>query len=186
LQVARTATGSIATYSCWLIASLLLLAGATTVVGRVRDRGRTLTLVGGSLVVVGAAASTAIAVLESIPILLAKSLPDDVALKAALTSFDSSAILGIAFALFMVGLVIGLPLLVGGAARGGLLSAWFVVPTVIGMLGQAVINGDSSPLLVAVVAGSFAAPLIALANAMPRSNAVVPVAIDGTLAEASA
>ena len=129
MVVARTQADRLTLWSLlWLASSLLLLIGAVTVLGRVRQRGSTLALVGGSLAAAGAVGMVAVAAFESVPIGLASVMADDVALADALASFDSSLVLAVVFVLYLSGTTFGLPLLVGGAARGGLLSAWWVVP----------------------------------------------------------
>lgn len=120
------------------------MAGAATAVGRIRQRGAGLALVGGTLAGAGAIAGAAIAGLESFPTSLASALPDDESLKAALKSLDSSAVLGILFLTLLLGTALGWPLLIGGAARAGLMSRWFVVASVAGVVGIVVSQASTT------------------------------------------
>jgi hypothetical protein len=158
----------------WLVASFLLVAGAATAVGRIRERGAGLALAGGSLAGAGAIAGAAIAGLESVPISLASALPDDATLDAALTSFDSSALLGLLFLTLLVGTAFGWPLLIGGAARARLMSRWFVLAAAAGVV--AIVTSQASTSLVVDLMASavLVVPILALAWVIVRGERPAP------------
>jgi hypothetical protein len=125
--------------------------------------------VGGTLAGAGAVASAAIAGFESVALTLGSAISDDAALDRTLKEFDSSAVLGVLFALFVLASAVGWPLLVGGAARAGLLSAWFVAPVALAMVGHVIPLGDS-PVLLLVGNALFVVPLLVLAYRIVRDR----------------
>jgi hypothetical protein len=170
VRVVRDEAAAVTTWSLvWLLASLLLVAAAATLVGHVRGRGSSLALVGGTLAGAGAVASAAIAGFESVALTLGSAISDDAALDRTLKEFDSSAVLGVLFALFVLASAVGWPLLVGGAARAGLLSAWFVAPVALAMVGHVIPLGDS-PVLLLVGNALFVVPLLVLAYRIVRDR----------------
>jgi hypothetical protein len=170
VSLARDETTALTVYSLvWLAASLLLLAGVCTIVGRVRGRGRGLVLVGGTLSAGAAVASATVAAFEAVPISLASALSDDTALDAALRSFDSSVVLGLVFALWLLGSVVGMPLLVGGAARAGLVGRWWWTLVLIALVGQVVAPSDGPQLLTLVLIGCFVVPMATVARVCARA-----------------
>jgi hypothetical protein len=163
-EVARQHSGTIAAYSLtWFVASLLLVGGAASAVGRVQGRGRTLALVSGALVVSGSVASAAIAGFESVAITLASAVSDDKELSHVLKAFDSSGVLAVIYVVFLGGVTVGLPLLFGAAARARMLSVWWVVPVTLGVLAQGSLTADSSLGLTLAVLAAFVAPCLVLA-----------------------
>ena len=180
--VARTQTDRLTLWALlWLGSSLLLLVGVVTVMGRVRQRGAVLAMVGGTLAAAGTVGMVAVAAFESVPISLASVIADDDLLAKALTSFDTSAVLAVVFVLYLAGTTFGPPLLAGGAARAGLLSAWWVLPVSIAAALQVI---DAGGLVVKVVGLScFVVPMLVLARSIARPEpAEVRVAADGPLA----
>jgi hypothetical protein len=165
VRVIREHSSTLAVYSLvWFATSLLLVAGAATLVGRVRERGGATALIGGTLAGAGAVASAAVAAFESVAITLGSALPDDKTLTTAVKAFDQSTVLSVVFFTYLAGTALGWPILVAGTARAGILSAWYVLPVVLGLIGQAVLAGDSPRALVVVIAACFVVPLITLAS----------------------
>jgi hypothetical protein len=173
VAVARQESAGLTTYSLtWLAASFLLVAGAATAVGRIRQRGAGLALAGGTLTGAGAIAGAAIAGFESVPISLASAFPDDETLQAALSSFDSSAVLGVLFLTLLLGTALGWPLLIGGAVRAGLLSRWFVVASVAGVMGIVVSQASNTLVIDLVASAVLVIPILALARVIVRRDPV--------------
>ena len=177
VAVARDEVNAVAAYSLiWLAASFLLVAGAATAMGRIRNRGAGLALAGGTLAGAGAIAGAAIAGFESIPITLASALPEDELLKATLTSFDSSAVLGVLFLILLLGTALGWPLLIGGAARAGLMSRWFVALSIVGVVAIIASQASTSVLVDLVASALLVIPIFALARAVVRPDPVAAMA----------
>lgn len=166
---ARNDVAGVSAYSfTWLAASFLLVAGAATAVGRIRERGAGLALAGGSLAGAGAISGAAIAGFESVPISLASALPDDATLDAALKSFDSNALLGFLFLTLLVGTALGWPLLIGGAARAGLMSRWFVIASAAGVVAIVMSQASTSLVVDLMASAVLVVPILALARVIVR------------------
>ena len=178
VHVVRTESSTITTWSLlWLTASFLLVASAVTMVGQVKGRGGALAFVGGCLAAGGAVAGAAIAGFESVALTLAIAFPDDASLDKAMKAFDHHApVLALLYAIWLLGTLVGWPLLFGGAARGRLLSAWWIVPVVIGLVGQAALNGDSAPIVVGALSLVFVTPFLVVAHRIGTAStpSVVP------------
>ena len=156
----------------WFCSSALLVAGITGVVGRIDGRGRRLALTGGALAGAASISSAAIGALEGVGPALAGAIGDDEALAIAMKAFDTSPVLWVVFPLWLLGSVIGWPLLFVGAARAGLTSAWLVVPVALAWVGNVV--PTTSLVMTALFVCAFVVPAIVLAwrLATPGTHAV--------------
>lgn len=154
----------------WFCSSALLVGGITGVVVRVQGRGRTLALTGGVLAAAASISSAAIGALEGVGPALAGAIGDDEALAVAMKAFETSPVLFVVFPLWLLGSVIGWPLLFGGAARFGLVSAWLVLPVAIAWVGNVV--PTTSTVVTALLVCAFVVPAIVLAWRLvsPPSN----------------
>lgn len=156
----------------WFCSSALLVGGIAGVVGRIDGRGRRLALIGGALAGAASISSAAIGALEGVGPALAGAIGDDEALAVAMQAFDTSPVLWVIFPLWLLGSVIGWPLLFGGAARAGLISAWLVVPVALAWVGNVV--PTTSLVVTALLVCAFVVPAIVLAWRLvsPSTDAV--------------
>lgn len=154
----------------WFCSSALLVAGIAGVVDRIRGRGRRLALTGGVLAGAASISSAAIGALEGVGPALAGAIGDDEALEVAMQAFDTSPVLWVVFPVWLLGSVIGWPLLFGGAARAGLISAWLVPPVALAWAGNVV--PTTNTIATAVLVAAFVVPAILLAwrLAMPTND----------------
>lgn len=150
----------------WFCSSALLVAGVAGVVGRVRGRGSGLALAGGIAAGAGSIAGSAIGTLEGAGPALAGALSDDGVLSTAMLSFDTSPVLWVVFPVWLLGSVVGWPLLIGGAARAGLLSAWYAVPVAIAWAGNLM---PTAPVVTAALVTAFVVPVLVLAWQLARA-----------------
>jgi hypothetical protein len=163
VEVVRTSADRITLWSLtWLASSLLLLVGASTVVGRIRGRGSALATVGGALAGAGAVGSAAVASFESVGVTLAGAISSDEQLASVLTAFDTSTVLMVVFLLWLPGLALGLPLLTGAAARARLIPAWLVIPVAVAVVAM-VIEPDVPLAVEAALTLGLIAPMALIA-----------------------
>ena len=145
----------------WFCSSALLVGGITGVVHRIRGRGRKLALTGGVLAGAASISSAAIGALEGVGPALAGAISDDEALAVAMQAFDTSPVLWVIFPVWLLGSVIGWPLLFGGAARSRLISAWLVPPVALAWVGNLV--PTTNTIMTALLVSAFVVPAILLA-----------------------
>lgn len=150
----------------WFCSSAVLVGGIAGVVGRVHGRGRRLTVAGAPLAGAGAIGGAAIGALEGVGPALAGVIDNDEALASAMAAFDTSPVLFVVFPLWLLGSVIGWPLLFTGVARAGLLSRWYAVPVALAWIGNVV--PTTSPVVTAVLVGAFVVPALVLAWRLAR------------------
>src|SRR5699024_5798392 len=131
--------------------------------GAVRARGRTLGVIGGGLAGGASIGSAAIGALEGVGPALAGAIGDDEALAIAMKAFDTSPVLWVVFPLWLLGSVIGWPLLFGGAARAGLTSRWLVAPVALAWIGNVV---PTNLAVTALLVACFVVPVVVLGWAL--------------------
>jgi hypothetical protein len=156
-----------------LLSALLLVAGAIAVVRLAPARGRTLTLVGATLLGVGAIASTGHTIgYYGTYAAYADSGLDTSSLTAMNETTD--ALGGISIALFMLGMLLGPILLTIGLRRAGAVPVWVPVLAVVFVVAGAVSGAPAG--IVGLVAGLASLGYIGLAvlRSTPVSSPAMP------------
>ncbi|HET8614970.1 MAG TPA: hypothetical protein VFL94_05535 [Actinomycetales bacterium] len=154
-----------------LLSALLLVAGAIAVVRLAPARGRTLTVVGATLLGIGGIASTGHTIgYYGTYAAYADSGLDTTALAAMNETTD--ALGGITIALFMLGMLLGPVLLTTGLRRAGVVPIWIPVLAVVFVVAGAV-SGVAAGLI-GLLAGLVAFGYVGLIITRSRTATPVP------------
>lgn len=170
VELAHELPGHIGRWQAW---SVVLLIGAVVAVpGVLRllrvvggGRGRILTTVGIVMTICAAVGAGGFAVMNSQLAGMAAAGPIDDAVAAAITRAENDPSSAICLLFFLVGMHVGWPVLIGGAARAGLAKHWQWILVVVGSLSVYALSSVSQwfePLGLLIVAAAVAPTAIHL------------------------
>ena len=163
------------TLACVLNWSLftLLIPGVVALTGYLRNRGRTLGMVGAVLLTAGAGIS-GVGLTENVLMLVAAQAPDPAAAAKITDAFNETAV-ALGFDVLTYLGIIGVFLALIGAVRGGLTRWWVPVLWLLGFVIDIAADQLVSGVPLALAALPFAAAPVLLALALWRAAGVSPV-----------
>jgi hypothetical protein len=164
VELARQLPGHIGLWQAWCV--VLLIGSVVAVPGLLRlfrvvgdGRGRVLTTVGVTMAVCATVGAGGFAVMNSQLAGMAAAGPIDDAVARAIAGAENDPSSAICLLFFLVGMHVGWPFLVGGAARAGLASHWQWILVVVGSLSVYLLSSVSQwfePVGLLIVAASVA------------------------------